>query len=68
MPFQVVLVDNVLLVNDSMPAKVDKVPTVGNVMLVSAVDVKVVVKAPEVVRFPPIVIVFPVLAIPVPPY
>ena len=68
LPFQVVLVDNVLLVKVSDPANVAKVPVVGNVTEVLAVDARVVVKAPEVVRFPPIVIVLPVLATPVPPY
>ena len=68
MPFQVVFVDMVLLVNDSIPAIVANVPVVGKMTEVLAVDVRVVVKAPEVVRFPPIVIVLPVLATPVPPY
>ena len=40
----------------------------GNVTLVVAVDVSVVANAPEVVKLPPKVIVFPVLATPVPPY
>lgn len=43
------------------------VPDIGSVTLVLAVTVKVVVKAPEVVRFPPKVIVLPVFATPVPP-
>lgn len=47
---------------------VAKVPEVGSVTVVFAVIVKVVVKAPEVVKFPPIVIVLFVLATPVPPY
>ena len=55
------------MVNDSIPAKVANVPVVGNVTLVLAVEVKVVVKAPDVVRFPPIVIVLSVFATPVPP-
>ena len=57
-----------LLLNDSVPASVARVPAVGNVTDVLAVEVRVVVKAPDVVKFPPIVIVLPVLAIPVPPY
>jgi hypothetical protein len=44
------------------------VPDVGRVTDVLAVAVSVVVNAPEVVKFPPIVIVFPVFATPVPPY
>ena len=42
-------------------------PVDGSVMLVVAVDVRVVAKAPEVVRLPPRVIVLLVLATPVPP-
>ena len=57
-----------LLVSDSVPAKVAKVPVVGNVTDVLAVEFKVVVKDPDVVRLPPIVMVLPVLATPVPPY
>ena len=57
-----------LFVNVSVPAKVAKVPLVGNVTLVSAVEVKVVANAPEVVRFPPNVIVLDPLFTPVPPY
>jgi hypothetical protein len=68
LPFHVVFVDNVLLVNVSDPASVDKVPAVGNVTLVPAVAIKVVSKAPDVVKFPPIVMVLPVFATPVPPY
>jgi predicted amidohydrolase len=57
----------VLLVKVSVPAKVAKVPVVGSVTFESAVAVKVVAKAPEVVKFPPKVIVLPELSIPVPP-
>jgi hypothetical protein len=49
------------------PPTVAKVPDVGKVTFVSAVIVNVVAKAPDVVRLPPKVIVFPVLATPVPP-
>ena len=56
------------MVNVSDPANVAKVPAVGNVTEVVPVAVNVVAKAPLVMRFPPIVIVLPVLAIPVPPY
>ena len=65
---------NVLLVKVSVPAKVANVPVVGSVTFVAAVEVRVVAKAPEVVKLlavdilPPKVIVFPVLATPVPPY
>jgi hypothetical protein len=65
---------NVLLVKVSVPARVAKVPVVGKVTFVKAVEVRVVAKAPEVVKLlavdklPPRVIVFPVLATPVPPY
>ena len=62
------MVDNVLLVKVSEPARVANVPVVGRVIEVLAVYVKVVVKAPEVVKLPPTVIVLPVLATPVPPY
>lgn len=68
LPFQVVLVDNVLLVKVSDPSSVASVPVVGSITLVLAVDVRVVSKAPLVVRFPPIVIVLSVFATPVPPY
>ena len=44
------------------------VPLDGSVRLVLAPTVKVVVNAPDVVRFPPSVMVLPVLATPVPPY
>jgi len=65
---------NVLFVKVSVPARVANVPVVGSVTFVKAVVVKVVAKAPEVVKLPavdklpPKVIVFPVLATPVPPY
>ena len=59
---------NVLLVNVSVPAIVARVPVVGKVTLVLPEVVKVVVCAPEVVKLPPIVIVLPVFATPVPPY
>ena len=58
----------VLFVNVSVPAKVANVPEVGSVIVVAAVLVNVVAKAPEVVRFPPNVIVLPVFATPVPPF
>ena len=57
----------VLLVSVSAPASVARVPAVGRVTLVGAVEVRVVAKAPDVVRLPPRVIVFPVLFTPVPP-
>ena len=57
----------VLLVNVSVPAKVAKVPVVGRVTVVAAVAVNVVAKAPEVVKFPPKVIVLVPLSTPVPP-
>jgi hypothetical protein len=64
---------NVLLVKVSVPANVAKVPVVGRVIFVAALLVKVVENAPAVVNelaviiLPPSVIVFPVLATPVPP-
>ena len=57
----------VLFVKVSVPPKVAKVPVVGSVTDVVAVEVNVVANAPDVVRLPPNVIVFPVLATPVPP-
>ena len=57
----------VLFVKVSVPAKVAKVPVVGKVTVVAAVLVKVVAKAPEVVKFPPKVIVLVPLSTPVPP-
>ena len=57
----------VLLVRVSAPANVDNVPVVGKVMAVVAVAVRVVAKAPDVVRLPPSVIVLLVFATPVPP-
>jgi len=58
----------VLPVRDSVPASVASVPVVGRVTVVAAPSVKVSAYAPLVVRFPPRVMVFPVLATPVPPY
>jgi hypothetical protein len=58
---------NVLFVNVSVPANVAKVPVVGRVTLVVAVEFKVVAKAPEVTKFPPKVIVLEPLFTPVPP-
>jgi len=58
----------VLFVNVSEPARVANVPVVGRVTEVLAVAVKVVVYAPEVVKFPPSVIVLEPLLTPVPPY
>jgi hypothetical protein len=58
---------NVLLVNVSVPANVANVPDAGKVTAVFAVVVNSVLKAPEVVKLPPKVIVFPVLSTPVPP-
>ena len=49
-------------------AVLTSVPDVGRVTDVFPVAVNVVVNAPEVVKSPPIVIVFPVFATPVPPY
>jgi hypothetical protein len=63
-----VVSDKDLLVSVSVPASVPNVPVVGSVTAVTPVTVIVVANAPEVVRFPPIVIVLPVLATPVPPY
>jgi hypothetical protein len=57
-----------LLVNVSAPVRVLSVPLVGRITEVVPVTVMVVAKEPEVIRFPPRVIVLPVLAIPVPPY
>ena len=57
---------------DSTPPIADKVPVVGSVTFVAAVEAKVVAKVPDVLKspavltFPPKVMVFPVLAIPVP--
>jgi len=58
----------VLLLSDSVPARVARVPVVGRVTEVLAVVVKPSVCAPVWVKLPPIVIVLPVLATPVPPY
>jgi len=58
----------VLLVNVSVPASVARVPVTGSVNVVLAVVVSAVVCAPIVLKLPPIVIVLPVLATPVPPY
>ena len=64
----------VLFVNVSVPANVARVPVVGSVTLVAAVEVSVRAKLPEVVKLfavetlPPRVIVRPVLLTPVPPY
>ena len=57
-----------LLVKVSAPAKVAKVPVMGKVTFVAAVVVKVVAKAPDVVKLPPSVMVLPELLTPVPPY
>ena len=59
---------SVLLVSVSAPAKVERVPVSGRVMLVVAVVVRVVAWAPEVVKLPPNVMVLPLLSTPVPPY
>lgn len=59
--------ESVLPVNVSVPAKVARVPAVGRVMEVVPVAVRVVLKAPDVVRLPPRVIVFAPLLMPVPP-
>ena len=58
----------VLLVSASEPARVASVPVVGRVTVVVPVAVSVVANAPEVVKFPPKVMVLPELATPVPPY
>lgn len=58
----------VLLVSASVPARVARVPVVGNVIDVFAVAVSVVVKAPAVVKLPPSVMVLVPLLTPVPPY
>ena len=57
----------VLLVRVSVLAMVAKVPVVGRVTFVAPVDVRVVLKAPLVVRFPPRVMVRLALLTPVPP-
>ena len=57
----------VLLLNDSVPAKVAKVPVVGSVTLVAPVVVKPRVCAPVCVKLPPRVIVLTPLLMPVPP-
>lgn len=57
-----------LFVNTSVPASVASVPVVGSVTFVTPVNVRVLANAPEVVKFPPSVIVFPLLFTPVPPY
>jgi hypothetical protein len=58
----------VLLVNVSDPANVARVPVVGRVTEVFALVVKPRVCAPVCVKLPPMVIVFPELFTPVPPY
>jgi hypothetical protein len=57
----------VLPVKVSVPAKVARVPVVGSVTLVAAVEFRVVAKAPEVTKSPPRVIVLEALFTPVPP-
>jgi len=49
-----------------VPVNVANVPVTGKVTAVLAVVVNAVLKAPEVVKLPPKVIVLPVLATPVP--
>ena len=58
----------VLLVKVSEPANVANVPDVGKVRFVAAWAFKVVGNSPVVVKFPPIVMVLPILATPVPPF
>jgi hypothetical protein len=58
----------VLFVSVSAPAKVANVPEVGRVTEVVPLAVNVMPNAPLVVKFPPRVIVLPLLATPVPPY
>lgn len=58
----------VLFVSVSALAKVANVPEVGSVTEVVALAVNVTANAPLVVKFPPRVIVLPLLATPVPPY
>ena len=41
---------SVLLVNTSVPAKVDKVPVIGRVTFVAAVEVSVIENAPDVAK------------------
>ena len=50
------------------PVVANKVPEVGKVTAVVPVIVNVEANAPEVVRFPPRVMVFPELFTPVPPF
>jgi hypothetical protein len=57
----------VLLVRVSALARVAKVPVVGSVTFVLAVEASVVANAPDVVRLPPRVIVLLSLLTPVPP-
>jgi hypothetical protein len=58
----------VLFVSVSALAKVANVPEVGKVTEVVPLAVNVTANAPLVVKFPPRVIVLPLLATPVPPY
>ena len=44
------------------------VPLVGKVTFVAAVELRVILFAPVVTKFPPNVIVLPVLSTPVPPF
>ena len=57
----------VLFVNVSVLASVARVPVVGSVMFVLAVEARVVANAPDVVRSPPKVMVLLPLLTPVPP-
>ena len=67
--FQVpeVIVPTVDRLEREVTAVFTSVPEVGSVTLVFPVTVRVVVKAPEVVRLPPRVIVLAPLFTPVPP-
>ena len=58
----------VLFVNVSEPANVANLPVAGKVTFVLASAVNVVLKAPEVTKFPPKVIVLSRLLTPVPPF
>ena len=57
----------VLFVNVSVLARVARVPVVGSVTFVLAVEARVVANAPDVVRSPPKVMVLLPLLTPVPP-
>ena len=61
-------VTSVLFVRVSVPSSVANVPDAGSATVVVAPTVRVSAYAPLVAKLPPRVMVFPVLATPVPPY